>query len=305
MSFVLLSVVFVVWGISYPITVMALAGFDVLTNRCLVQLLGAAALLAQAMLSRRRLAVEREAWPDLAIAALLNMTILPVAFTIGVYLLGPGRTSILVYTMPIWAALFAWLLLGEALSPSRLAALALGAAAVATLVTQDLSDLRNAPLGAAITVLAAVSYGLGTVWLKRRRWRADASVVAFWQLVIGTVPILAVWAALSFPPDLARADAQAWLAALFLGVAANGVAYFAWFRALERLPAGAAGISALAVPCIGVASSAWLVGERLHPRDRAAMAMIGAALLLVLVEQLRARRRAATDPPGSPGPGTG
>jgi drug/metabolite transporter (DMT)-like permease len=176
---------------------------------------------------------------------------------------------------------------------------------VATLVSQDLSHLRNAPLGAAITLLSAMSYGLGTVWLKRRRWRADASVVAFWQLAIGTVPIVAMWLALSWPPDLARAGAKEWLSVLFLGVAANGVAYFAWFRSLEQLPAGAAGISALAVPCIGVASSAWLLGERLYPRDFAAMALTGAALLLVLAEQLRARRRAATDPPGYPGQGTG
>jgi drug/metabolite transporter (DMT)-like permease len=305
MPFLLLSVVFVIWGISYPITAIALGGFDVLTNRCLVQLFGAAALLAQAALHRRRLVVEREAWPDLAIAALLNMTILPVAFTIGVYLLGPGRTAILVYTMPIWAVLFAWLLLAEALTASRLAALVFGAAAVATLVSQDLSHLRNAPLGAALTLLSAMSYGLGTVWLKRRRWRADAAVVALWQLAIGTAPIVAIWFALSWPPDLARAGAKEWLSVLFLGVAANGVAYFAWFRSLERLPAGAAGISALAVPCIGVASSAWLLGERLYPRDLAAMALIGGALLLVLVEQLRARRRAATDPPGYPDPGTG
>ena len=287
----LLSVGFVIWGVSYPITAIALDGFDVLTSRCLVQILGAAAMLLQAMIGRRRLTIEREAWPDLTIAALLNMTILPLSFTVGVYLLGPGRTSILVYTMPVWASLFAWLLLGEALTPSRIAALGLGIAAVAILMSQDLSQLRNAPLGAAVTLLAAMSYGLGTVWMKRRRWRADASVVGFWQMAIGTPPIVALWAILSFPPDLARVGAPQWLSVLFLGVAANGFAYFAWFRALERLPAGVSGISALAVPCIGVASSAWFLGEALHPCDFVAMGLIASALLLVIAEQIRARPR--------------
>ena len=291
----LLSVGFVIWGVSYPITAVALEGFDVLTSRCLVQILGMAAFLLQAIIGRRRLAIEREAWPDLTIAALLNMTILPLSFTFGVYLLGPGRTSILVYTMPVWATLFARLLLGEALTVNRLAALSLGVAAVVILMSQDLSQLRNAPLGAAVTLLAAMSYGLGTVWLKRRQWRAHASVVGFWLVAIGTPPIVALWAILSFPPDLARVGAAQWLSVLFLGVAANGFAYFAWYRALERLPAGVSGISALAVPCIGVASSAWFLGEELHPRDFAAMALIASALLLVIAEQTRARPRPPSD----------
>ena len=58
--------------------------------RCLIQTLGAGAMLLQTMALRRQLAVEREAWPDLVIAALLNMTMLPISFTVGVYLLGPG-----------------------------------------------------------------------------------------------------------------------------------------------------------------------------------------------------------------------
>jgi drug/metabolite transporter (DMT)-like permease len=88
MPFVLLGCVGLIWGISYPITAAALNGFDVLTLRCLIETLGACAMLAQALALRRGLAIEREAWPDLIIAAVLNMTLLPISFTVGVYLLG-------------------------------------------------------------------------------------------------------------------------------------------------------------------------------------------------------------------------
>jgi drug/metabolite transporter (DMT)-like permease len=129
--------------------------------------------------------------------------------------------------MPIWASLFARLLLGEALTANRIAALVLGAGAVAALVSQDRSHLASAPAGAAAALVSAMAYGLGTVWLKRRDWHADPSVLALWQLVIGTVPILLLWAAIRFPPDLARAGTQEWLALAFIGVAGNGAAYFA------------------------------------------------------------------------------
>jgi hypothetical protein len=62
------------------------------------------------------------------------------------------------------------------------------------------------------------------------------------------------------------------------------------------LPASISGISSLVVPCIGVTSSTWLANETLTGRDLTAMALIGAALVTVLIEQLGARRAAATRP---------
>ncbi len=293
MAFVLLCIVWLSWGISYPITAIALAGFDVLTLRSAVQIVGAAALLVQAAAAGRPLTIARDAWPDLVVAGLLNMAVFPICMNFGIWLMSPGRASILVYTMPIWASLFARPLLGERLTRNRLAAIGLGALAVAVMASQDLSRLRNAPLGALLTIIAAMSFGLGTVWLKRRIWHADPSVVAFWQLTSGIVPLLIIWALISAPPDLSHAGRPQWLSLLFLGVVANGAAYFAWFRLVRRLPAGVSGISSLAVPCVGVASSAWLAGERLNPPDIAAMALIGAALICVLAEQRAALRRRA------------
>ena len=282
MAGILLCVVWLSWGLSYPATAVALRGFDVVTCRVLVQALGAGALLLQAVLRHRPLRIGKEAWPDLVIAGLLNMTIMPLGMNLGVYLAGPGRTAILVYTMPLWTTLFARLLLGERLTRNRIAALALGAAAVGALVSQDLARLRHAPAGVAAALVTAIAYALGTVWLKRRDWGADPGVVALWQLVIGTAPILLLWGAIGVPAEQAKPAAAAWLALAFIGLAGNGVAYFAWFRIVQLLPAGVSGLSALVVPCLGVASSALFLGERLALPDYAAMAMIGAALLLVL-----------------------
>lgn len=289
MPFVFLPVIWLSWGIAYPVTGIALGGFDVLTLRVLVQLLGALALLLQVKLAGVSLAVEREAWADLVVTALLYMTVMPLCMTLGMYLMSPGRTSVLIYTMPIWASLFARPMLGERLTTPRLVALLLGGTAVVTMVSQDLSHLRNAPLGVALALVAAMAFGLGTVWLKRRRWRANPSAVAFWQLTIGLAPLALIWLAVSFPPDLAAPTRAHWLALLFLGVVSNGVAYFAWFRLVKTVPASVSGISSLAVPCVGVGSSAWLIGERLGPQDLAAMALIGAALAIMLAEQIRRR----------------
>ena len=59
MALLLLGCVGLIWGISYPITAVALGGFDVLTLRSLIQSLGAGAMLIQIVALRRDLVVER------------------------------------------------------------------------------------------------------------------------------------------------------------------------------------------------------------------------------------------------------
>jgi drug/metabolite transporter (DMT)-like permease len=254
MPFIFLPVIWLRWGIAYPVTGIALGGFDVLTLRVLVQLLGALTLLLQVKLAGVSLAVEREAWADLVVTALLYMTVMPLCMTLGMYLMSPGRTSVLIYTMPIWASLFARPMLGERLTAPRLIALLLGGTAVVTMVSQDLSHLRNAPLGVALALLAAMASASARCGSSadagapiRLRWR-------FWQLTIGLAPLALIW--LAVPPELAAPTRAHWLALLFLGVVSNGLAYFAWFRLVKTVPASVSGISSLAVPCVGVGSSA-------------------------------------------------
>src|SRR5579863_9787613 len=63
-AFLLLVLVWLIWGISYPITAIALKGFDVMALRCFVQLLGAGVLFLSAAAKGQSFAVEREAWRD-------------------------------------------------------------------------------------------------------------------------------------------------------------------------------------------------------------------------------------------------
>ena len=70
---------------------------------------------------------------------------------------------------------------------------------------------------------------------------------------------------------------------VYAAAIAVAVGQWIWFRVLQLLPLSVASISTLAVPVIGVFSSALLLGEPLGWRELAALALICAALFLVLV----------------------
>jgi len=268
-GYTLLVTTWLCWGFSYPATAFVLESMDVWSSRVVVMTAAAAVLLVLGRMQGASLAVPRSHWRDLIIAAICNMAIFQICMTYGVQLLSAGRTSVIIYTMPLWAGIFAHFLLGERLTRARFLAMALGLVGLVVLIWQDLSHLRNAPLGAGLTLFAAVFFGLGVVWMKRRLWQNDPTILAGWQLLIGAVPVTLIWSLGDATLSLSSISRESWLAIAYLIIIANALAYFSWFRVIAAFPATVTGIGAMAVPIVGVMASAWLLDEKLGWRNLA------------------------------------
>ena len=98
------------------------------------------------------------------------------------------------FTMPIWSALLAAVLLGERLDRARIGAVLLGLAGVVVIVRPDAANIN---LGQWIALAAAFGFGISVVLVKSLTRTDAAIVVSFWMLVvqgvIGLLPALAVW----------------------------------------------------------------------------------------------------------------
>jgi drug/metabolite transporter (DMT)-like permease len=98
------------------------------------------------------------------------------------------------FTMPIWAALLAVLLLGERMNRWKVLAIVMGLAGVVVIVRPSGAGLNPGQL---IALAAAVGFAVSVVLVKRLT-RTDAAIaVSFWMLVvqsvIGLVPALVTW----------------------------------------------------------------------------------------------------------------
>ena len=285
----MLATLWVVWGAAYPIMALAMRWFEPLTLRCIVMTIAGAVLLGYAVAVGERLRLPRAHWVDFTIASLCNMTILQVGMTYGVYLVGGARSAVLIYTMTIWTALFARWLLGEPITRRRAVALVMGVAAVGALVAQHLPDVRDAPLGIALNLVAALAFGFGMVWTKRAAWPLGLAAMAGWQLLIGVAPLIAAWLVVMPRVPLDAVPGLGWAALAYMILGANVIAYFAWFPLVHRLPAAVLGIGSMATPCVGVLASALIGGETVQPNDLLALALVCGALALVLFERPKKR----------------
>ena len=174
-----------------------------------------------------------------------------------------GLAAVAVQTQALFTVALAAVVLGERPGAHHLGGMAIAAARLALIALTVGADFT--PAGLVLTLLAALSWAIGNLLLKRTP-AVDTAGLAAWLSLVPPLPALALVVTLDGVSALPRAVAAApWVAiaaALFLGAAATVLAYAIWGGLLRRHPTAAVAPFALLVPLVGMASSAAVLGER-------------------------------------------
>lgn len=275
------------WGANWPVLKIGLAEIPPWTFRGGSTLIAGLTLLGLARLTFGSTAPPaRVEWRGLALTTLFNVTLWNILSAYGVALVPSGQAALLAYTMPLWVVLFSRLILGEPITGRSAAAVTLGFAGIVVLLENDLATLGGRPVGAALCLGAAIAWAIGTLLQKHHRTALPTLTFTGYQLVLGSLPMLAV---VPFVEGvrLPHASAAAWLSAASNTFIALAFCYFAWFEIVRLLPARVASTSVLLVPVIGVLSGTLLLGEPFGGRELLAIALIGSALALTLLVPTR------------------
>jgi drug/metabolite transporter (DMT)-like permease len=189
------------------------------------------------------------------VLGLLQTTVFTLLQMTAVALGGAGRTAVLAYTMPFWVLLFAWPLLGERIRGLQWVAVGLAAIGLAFVLMPF--DVHAGLAAKVLAIAGAVVWAASAVYLKwlRARYTVDLLALTAWQMLWGTIPLVAL-AALAAEP--APRVTLTFLAALgFIALPGTALAWLLWMFALSRLSAGIAGLASLATPVVGVLA-AWM-----------------------------------------------
>jgi drug/metabolite transporter (DMT)-like permease len=211
----------------------------------------------------------------------LNVTAWMGCATVGLLWIGAGEGAIIAYTMPAWAALLAWPMLGERLTLARAGALVLAMGGVIVLLAADLTLGMATLPGAAIILAGAVLFACGTILTKRSPLDMPPLALVAWQVGLGCLPLLLAGMVLE-SPDFRGLSNAGWAAMAYMALLPLCICYLAWFAALKRLPAGAAAIGTLLTPVVGVLAAAVALGEPLGLREVLALVLTLGGILLAL-----------------------
>lgn len=205
---------------------------------------------------------------------------------------GPGKTSVLVFTMPFWVLVFAWPLLHERIQGLQWVAVVL--AIVGLLFVLEPWRMHTSLFSKTLAVVAGMCWAIGVVYAKRLHNRAKVEPLSFtfWQMIVGLIPVL-IFQALFDRPPIVWANTFV-VVTMFNGVMATGIGWLAWLYVLHRLPAGTTSLSSLGIPVIAIFSSWIQLGEQPGRSELLGMLLIGIAL--ALLSYLSIRRHEEPEP---------
>jgi drug/metabolite transporter (DMT)-like permease len=282
----LLVLLALVWGLSWPIMTIALAEISVWTLRVLGFSLSALSLFALIWLQGRSAAIPRGVtWLHIVTASMFNVVGFGLFSSFALLASSTSRVVIVNYSMPIWASLMAWLILGERLSIRAGLGLVLCISGLTVLVY----PVATAPsaVGLLLALCCALSWAAGTVYMKWARIAGDLLAITAWQIALGALVFGAGLLVFQGMPVPAAVSLKAVLAVVYNGLIGTGFAYILWFAIIERLPTATASLGSLATPVVGVSSSMMMLGERPTTEDLIGFALIFAAAVCVLTQPAR------------------
>jgi drug/metabolite transporter (DMT)-like permease len=275
------------WGYSWVVAKAGLSYAAPLAFAAQRSVLGALSLLAVMKLTGR--SFRWEAPRETILMGLIQVAGFMLFQTWALVEGGPGKTAVLIFTMPIWTLVLSWVILGERIRGAQWVA-AIGTLTGLVFIIEPW-DLHTSLLSKFLGVLAALCWAIGTLMVKqlRRRQAVDLLALTTWQMAVGSAPLaLAAWL-VPEPPTHWTLTYGGIL--LFMSVGSTALCWWIWIYILDRIPAWEASLSVLGTPVVAILCSRLITGESFRPMEIAGILLIGAGLiLLALVGWVVSRR---------------
>jgi drug/metabolite transporter (DMT)-like permease len=267
-AWLLFLLVSVLWGIPYfliKIAIDDLSPVFVVAGRGLI----AALVLLPVAAARGTLGVLRARLGTVATIAAVHIIGPFLLITYGEVHITSSLTGLLIAVEPVVIALL--MARTEPLTRVRTLGLVLGFAGVAVLVGLDVSGDRLGLLGAAMVLLAAVSYAVATMLVQRRAADIPPEALAGGTTAI-TAIVLAPFALLTWPTE--PVPVNAWLALAALGVFCTAIALLAFYRLIALAGSNRAGLVTYVNPVVAVLLGVLLLNESVGWSTAAGFALV-------------------------------
>jgi drug/metabolite transporter (DMT)-like permease len=270
-----------IWGYSWVVMKIALRHAHPFDFAAIRVGIGAALLFAIVKWRGRGLALPR--YRMAVLLGLLQVALFVALSHFALLYAGPGKTSVLVFTMPFWMIVFAHFIIHERMRGAQWVAVALAFAGLTLVVAPwELTSLTGSVLAVAAGAVWAITSVLSKKWPTAA---IDPLLFTAWQLAVGFAALGLLALAISSEP--VRWNAEFVWALLFSSVLATAGGWWLWTYVLARTPAGITGLSSLGIPVIAVLCSALQLGERPPPLELAGMIAIGSALAVLAINGAR------------------
>ncbi len=223
-----------------------------------------------------------EKLPDYLMIAIFQTTLMFGLMLYGMKYVTAGKTSVLLYTMPIWTIFLVHFYLKERLNRGKWLGVALGTIGIVCILGWDTLVHQNSEIlfGELLIIGGAISWAVSNIWVKKRMGGENIYMVSSLQLSIGAIGL----ALLAIPTEgilNIEWNAHSIYILLFTGLIASAVDFTIWFYLLKNLDIKITTFSSMLVPVFGLIFDWAILGNKLDGG-----VIVGGALILIGIYQV-------------------
>jgi drug/metabolite transporter (DMT)-like permease len=254
-----------VWGASFIATKVALRDVSPITVVWLRFAMGVV-ILGLAVTGRKQLAwPKRNEWPYFALLGFLGITFHQWLQSTALTTSRASTTAWIVATTPVFMALLGLLLLREKLTWYQSAGILLAAAGVILVVSNgDLASLGLGKFGEPgdiLVLISALNWAVFSTLSRGGLQTHPAARMMFYVMTFGWLFTSILFLSGPHLTEIPHLSLDGWLGVSFLGIFCSGLAYIAWYDALQALPAAQLGAFLYLEPPVAVVVSALVLAE--------------------------------------------
>ncbi len=271
----------IVWGATFIATKIALRDVSPATIVWLRFAMGTLILGATVALRKQFALPEKSEWLYFAMLGFLGVTFHQILQATGLQTAKATTTAWIVATTPVFIAILGWLALKERLNGLQIIGIILAAFGVLLIVGKgNFSALftgEEGTFGDLLILISSVNWAVYTILSRRELARHPAARMMFFVMLLGWL-FVNIWI-FGFGPGLsevANLTSSGWSAVIVLGVFGSGLAYIAFYDALQEIPASQLGVFFNVEPLVTTLLASFMINEAITP-----ITLIGGAIIIL------------------------
>lgn len=271
----------ILWGGSFMFIGLAVKELSPLMIVLCRVVIAAAVLLPFHWLLQGALPRDGRSWVSFAVMSITNNVIPFMLFATGQSMITSGLAAVVNATTPLFGFAILALAGHETFSARKIIGVFIGLVGVMVLKGVNLFGGGSESLGIFLCLMAAASYGFGSLWARMRLMTIPPMTTAAGQLICSSVFMAVLVALFGEPAELAGLSATGWIAILGLAVFATALAYIVFFRLITHAGPANANLVTMLIPVSAILMGYAVLSEALEAREIVGALVIIGALAII------------------------
>ena len=225
----------------------------------------------------------------LMVVGLLQTAAVFLLVMYGLMFVDAGKSSVLLYSMPIWSSLLAVKFLHEKMYLNQAFGLIIGVIGLFTILGWDIwsGQTLEVIFGELLIVIAAIVWAISNIYFRLHLNELPKIQSSAFQMTFGTIGIFIATLLMEWGEPI-QFNIYSIYYILFAGVFASALCFTGWFIVMSMIDMATATIATMLVPIFGLILSAILLGEEMTTGI-----IVGSSLIIIgiVIAQRRDREQ--------------